>query len=107
MATFLFFMAACFVLGLGGGFFIGLRATAQRLAPATLLWLSAFFICLGIVLVREGDPAMSGDAARSNAPFAFLLYSVLLGGPWAGGTFAGRAIGRALRGPEPGRDGRG
>lgn len=98
MATLLFFMAALFVAGFGGGLFIGARAVPERLTPATLLWLAAFFVGLAMVLWLEGDPALSGEAARRNAPFAFVLYGVLLGGPWAGGTFAGRKIGRALRG---------
>jgi hypothetical protein len=98
MATFLFLMAACLVLGVCGGLVIGLRASPERLGPATLLWIAAFFIGLAIVLVQEGDPALSGEAARRNAPFAFVLYGILLGGPWAGGTLAARKVGRAMRG---------
>jgi hypothetical protein len=101
MAMFLFLMGSLFVLGVGGGLVIGLRAAPERLRPATLLWLSAFYLGLAIVLLREGDPALSGEAAHRNAPFAFLLYGVLLGGPWVGGTFAGRAVGRAIRGSAP------
>ncbi|MCB2047706.1 MAG: hypothetical protein KDE32_05690 [Novosphingobium sp.] len=98
MATFLFLIALCFVLGLCGGIYIGRIAVPDRLRSATLVWLSAFFVGLAIVLWREGDPALSGEAARRNAPFAFALYSFFLGGPWVGGTFAGRPVGRALRG---------
>lgn len=98
MSTLLTLMAVLFVLGLGGGLIIGARAAPERLGPATGLWLSALFVGLALVLWREGDPALSGEAARRNAPFAFLLYGVLLGGPWIGGTLAGRAIGRARRG---------
>ena len=49
-------------------------------------------------LYRQFSPRSPPEAARRNAPFAFLLYGVLLGGPWIGGTLAGRAIGRARRG---------
>lgn len=98
MATFLFLMAACFVLGVGGGLVIGARAVPERLGPATWLWIAAFFAGLAVVLWREGDPSLTGEAARRNAPFAFVLYGILLGGPWAGGTWAGRKIGRAMRG---------
>lgn len=97
MATFLFLIFCCLVLGVGGGLFIGLRAIPGRSKPATLLWIAAFFVALAVVLVREGDPAMAGEAARANAPFAFIIYGIFLGGPWIGGTFAGRTIGRALR----------
>ena len=100
MATLLFFMAACFVLGVTGGVIIGLRAIPARLRPATLLWLSAFYVGLAVFLLREGDPALEGEAAHRNAPFAFVLYGILVGGPWVGGTFAGRAIGRAMRGKQ-------
>jgi hypothetical protein len=98
MTTLVFFMGICFVLGLSGGFVIGMRAAPERLGPATWLWLSAFFLGLAIVLWREGDPALSGEAAHRNAPFAFVLYGLLIGGPWIGGTMAGRAMGRARRG---------
>lgn len=98
MTTLLVFMATCFILGVGGGLVIGLRAIPERLRPATLLWLSAFYVGLAVFLFREGDPALQGEAAHRNAPFAFVLYGVLLGGPWIGGTFAGRTIGRALQG---------
>ena len=98
MATFLLLIVACFAFGIGGGLLIGLRAMPERMRLATLWWLAAFFVCLAIVLVMDGDPALSGEAARRNAPFAFVLYGIFLGGPWIGGTFAGRAVGKALRG---------
>ncbi len=64
MTTLLVFMATCFILGFGGGLVIGIRAIPERLRPATLLWLSAFYVGLAVFLFREGDPALQGEAAR-------------------------------------------
>jgi hypothetical protein len=100
METFLLLIAVCFAFGVFGGVLIGKRALPERRGMATLWWVGTFFVCLAIVLVMDGDPALSGEAARRNAPFASVLYGILLGGPWLVGTLAGRAVGKALRGKE-------
>lgn len=105
METFVFLIFAFAVTGFFGGLFVGRKAVAGRTRPAMSLWLSVPFILIAIVLIREGDPAMSGADAVRNAPFAMVLYSFFLGIPWIVSSFVGLSIGKALRGP--GRDGRG
>jgi hypothetical protein len=49
-------------------------------------------------VLPSGDPALTGEAARRNAPFATVLYSVILGLPYAVASLVGLALGRTLRG---------
>ena len=98
METFVFFIFLAGIVGTFGGMLIGKVAVQGRTRPAMALWLAIPFVLLAIVLLREGDPAMNGADAVRNAPFAMLLYSFFFGGPWAIGSFAGLAAGRALRG---------
>lgn len=97
METFVFFIFLAGIVGTFGGMFIGKVAVEGRTKPAMALWLAVPFLLLAIVLLREGDPAMSGADAMRNAPFAMLLYSFFFGGPWVIGSFGGFAVGRALR----------
>ncbi len=96
----LFFGGALAVMGFFGGLFIGRRAVPGRVKPAMALWLATPFLLVAVFVLSEGDPALSGEAARRNAPFATLLYSILLGAPFAIGSFAGLKLGQASRGGE-------
>lgn len=85
-------------LGFGGGLFIGARAVSGRTRPAMLIWLAVPVVLVAMIVLPHGDPALAGEAARRNAPFATVLYSVLLGIPYAIASFAGLGLGKALRG---------
>jgi len=93
------FGGALAVLGFGGGLFIGRRAVPGRTKPAMALWLVTPILLVAIVVLREGDPSLTGEAARRNAPFATLLYSIFLGIPFAIASFIGLGLGKATRGP--------
>lgn len=94
----LFFGGALAVMGFFGGLYIGRRAVPGRVKPAMALWLITPILLVAVVVLSEGDPALSGEAARRNAPFATLLYSILLGTPFAIGSFAGLKFGKVARG---------
>lgn len=94
------FGAALAVLGFGGGFYIGRRAVPGRTRPAMALWLSLPVLLVAIVVLPGGDPSLSGEAAHRNAPFATVLYSILLGTPFAVASFIGLGLGKAARGPD-------
>lgn len=86
------------VLGFGGGLFIGARAVPGRVKPAMRLWLAVPVVLVAMIVLPNGDPALTGEAARRNAPFATVLYSVLLGIPYAIASFIGLKLGQAMRG---------
>lgn len=81
------------VLGFFGALFIARRAVPGRFRPAMALWLTGPFLVILIIVMREGDPALSGEAAQGNAVFAALLYGVLLGIPWLTGNWLGARAG--------------
>jgi hypothetical protein len=85
-------------LGFGGGLFIGARGVPGRTKAAMWLWLAVPIVLVATVVLLNGDPALEGEAAQRNAPFATLLYSVLLGTPYAIASFIGLGLGKALRG---------
>lgn len=101
LTNLIFFGGALAVMGFFGGLFIGRRAQADRVKPAMALWLVWPFLLIAIVVLREGDPVLSGAAAQANAGFATILYSLLLGGPFLLASRAGLAAGRGTRGPRP------
>jgi hypothetical protein len=92
------FAAMLSALGFGGGLFIGARAVPGRTRPALALWLAVPVVLVAMIVLPSGDPALTGEAARRNAPFATVLYSVILGLPYAVASLVGLALGRTLRG---------
>jgi hypothetical protein len=91
------FAAMLSALGFGGGLFIGVRAVPGRTRPAMALWLALPVVLVAMIVLPSGDPALTGEAARRNAPFATVLYSILLGLPFAIASFVGLALGKAMR----------
>ncbi|OYX08483.1 MAG: hypothetical protein B7Z08_09250 [Sphingomonadales bacterium 32-68-7] len=85
-------------LGFGGGLIIGARGVPGRTKPAMWLWLAVPIVLVALIVLPYGDPALEGEAARRNAPFAVLLYGVVLSIPYAIASFIGLGLGRALRG---------
>jgi len=94
LTNLLLFGSALTVMGFVGGLFLARRAVPGRLKPALALWLTWPFLLIAIFVLSEGDPSLSGEAARRNAPFATLLYCVLLGTPFVLASLMGVAAGR-------------